>query len=489
MLKYKIRQCISPGLNRPESDHQPIETCVNKEYRYSFVLLLFLLAVPFSVPVQGQNLPEPAESDAAAAPERVDVAPMAEDSQIKDRLSRILTATEWFENPQVEVNDGVVFLGGSTGTEDYKRWAGDLARNTQDVTAVVNKIEILEPDIWDYQPAFTGLQELWRNIMGAIPFLIFGIVVLILFWGISALVAKGVRLYLTNRQMNDLLQDITARGIGIGVFLLGIYIVFHVADLTNVALTILGGTGLLGIVLGIAFRDITENFLASIFLSVQNPFHAGDLVEINDTIGFIQRLTIRATLLITEEGNHLQIPNSTVYKSSILNYTSNPNQRISFVIGIGYDASVASAQDLALKIFEEHPATLREPEPWILVDELASSTINLKFYFWVDGSKHNVLKVKSSVLRQIKTAYLTEGISMPDNARERVYLDVKKIQSTEKTVPSGEKKTGSPSVPEDATLVTKAEGQLESNDEEILEQARMSRSPEEGEDLLKPHKD
>ncbi len=461
---------------------------MHKDYQYLLIILLLLITMPLSVSAQVQNQTETTEQDETAAPERVDVAPVADDTQIRERLVRILTATEWFENPQVEVNDGVVFLSGSTETGDYKRWAGDLARNTQDVTAVVNRIEILDPDIWDYQPAYTGLQELWRNIMSAIPFLIFGIVVLVIFWGISLLVAKGARAYLTNRQMNDLLQDIAARGIGIFVFLLGIYIVFHVADLTNVALTILGGTGLLGIVLGIAFRDITENFLASIFLSVQNPFHAGDHVEINDNIGYVQRLTIRATLLMTLDGNHLQIPNSIVYRSSILNYTSNPNQRFSFVIGIGYDASVTSAQDLASKIFEEHPAVLKEPEPLVLVDKLASSTINLMFYVWVDGSKHNVLKVKSSVLRQIKTAYLAEGISMPDDARERVFLDGVTLQSRKESAPSDKKKPETKPVAEDSKLITKAEGQLESNDEEILEQARKSRSPEEGDDLLKPNK-
>ncbi len=461
---------------------------MRKEYQYLSIILLLLIIMPISVFAQVQNQIETTEPDETAAPERVDVAPVADDSQIRERLVRILTATEWFEDPQVEVNDGVVFLSGSTGNGDYKRWAGDLARNTQDVTAVVNRIEILDPDIWDYQPAYTGLQELWRNIMSAIPFLIFGIVVLVIFWGISLLIAKGARSYLSNRQMNELLQDIAARGIAIVVFLMGIYIVFHVADLTNVALTILGGTGLLGIVLGIAFRDITENFLASIFLSVQNPFHAGDHVEINDNIGYVQRLTIRATLLMTLDGNHLQIPNSIVYKSSILNYTSNPNQRFSFVIGIGYDASVTSAQDLASKIIEEHPAVLREPEPWVLVDELASSTIKLKFYVWVDGSKHDVLKVKSSVLRQIKTAYLAEGISMPDDARERVFLDGVTIQSRKEAAASNKKESMNTPISEDAKLTTKAEGELESNDEEILKQARMSRSPEEGDDLLKPNK-
>ncbi|MGM0589620.1 MAG: mechanosensitive ion channel domain-containing protein [Bacteroidota bacterium] len=457
-----------------------------KEFHHSLIILLLLFSMPTNMLAQGQSQTENTEQEETTAPQHVEVESVAEDSQIRERLVRILTATAWFENPQVEVNDGVVFLSGSTETDDYKRWAGDLARNTQDVTAVVNRIEILDPNIWDYQPAYTGLQELWRNIMSAIPFVIFGIVVLVIFWGISMLVAKGARAYLSKRQMNDLLQDIAARGIAMVVFLMGIYIVFHVADLTNVALTILGGTGLLGIVLGIAFRDITENFLASIFLSVQNPFHAGDHVEINDNTGFVQRLTIRATLLMTLDGNHLQIPNSIVYKSSILNYTSNPNQRLSFVIGIGYDASVTSAQDLASKIFEDHPAVLREPEPWVLVDKLASSTINLKFYIWVDGSKHNVLKVKSSVLRQIKTAYLAEGISMPDDARERIFLDGVTIHPSKGISTSDQAKPESILVTEDSKLITKAEGQLKSNDEEILEQARVSRSPEEGEDLLKP---
>ena len=457
---------------------------MHKKSQCLFIIILLLITMPINVLAQGQI----SETDETLAPDRVDVATVAEDSQIRERLVRILAATEWFENPEVEVNDGVVFLSGSTETADHKRWAGDLARNTQDVTAVVNRIEILDPDIWDYEPAFTGLQELWRNIMSAIPFLIFGIVVLVIFWLISALIAKGARVYLRNRKMNDLLQSIVARGIAIAVFILGIYIVFHVADLTKVALTILGGTGLLGIVLGIAFRDITENFLASIFLSVQNPFHAGDLVEINNNMGFVQRLTIRATLLMTLDGNHLQIPNAAVYKSNILNYTSNPNQRIRFVIGIGYDASVASAQEIAAKIFEVHPAVLSEPEPWILVDELASSTINLKFYLWVDGSKHNFLKVKSSVLRQIKNAYLKEGISMPDDLRERIYLDGLPVQPHTEIATYDKKKPAVAPDAEDSKVITKAEGELESNDDEILKQARMSRSPEEGDDLLKPVK-
>lgn len=456
------------------------------------LLLIFLplTVLPVSVVAQDTAQTESSEPPAGTSvPDQIEVEPEADDSKIRERLSDILSATGWFTGTEVEVTDGVVFLRGSTETDEYKAWAEELARNTNDVAAVVNQIEVMEPDIWNYEPAFTGMQELWHSIMRAIPFWVFGLVVLLIFWGISKLLAKATRTSLKKRDMNILLQDIAARSVGVIIFLLGLYIVFHIADLTSIALTVLGGTGLLGIALGIAFRDITENFLASIFLSVQNPFHAGDLVEINGNTGFIQRLTIRATLLMTLDGNHMQIPNSTVYKSSILNFTSNPNQRVTFTIGMGYDDSVTAAQEIGAKILADHPAVLQEPEPWVLVDELAASTINLQFYFWMDSTKHELLKVQSSVLRQVKAAYQKEGISMPDEAREMVFPNGVPVQMlNEATAPSpgnqSQKAHDRPA--DDSKVTTDAEGQLQNNDEEIRKQARRSRSPEEGEDLLKP---
>src|SRR5690625_7631741 len=96
--------------------------------------------------------------------------------------------------------------------------------------------------------------------------------------------------------MNAHLQNIMSMSVAVVVFFTVIYILFHVANLTQVALTVLGGTGLLGIVQGIAFRDITANFLASVFLSFQNPFQTGDHVEIQGQTDIIQSLTVRAWL-------------------------------------------------------------------------------------------------------------------------------------------------------------------------------------------------
>lgn len=461
--------------------------------KYLYLLLFFLFFIVQAKSLTGQDNTQTessSQTDKTPVPENVDIKPTAEDSEIEERLSGILEATGWFSETGVKVNKGVVFLSGKTDIDEQKRWAGELAQNTQDVAAVVNQITVTEPDIWNYEPAFTGVQELWRNIMHSIPFLVFSLIVLILFWGISAVVAKITRASLKKREMNILLQDIAARSLAVIVFLMGLYIVFHIADLTGVALTVLGGTGLLGIILGIAFRNITENFLASIFLSLQNPFHAGDLVEIDGQTGFIQRLTIRATLLMTLDGNHMQIPNSTVYKSSILNFSSNPNQRTIFDIGISYEDSITLAQGIGANILKNHPAVLEEPEPWILVDKLTAVTINLRFYFWIDGRKHNLLKVKSSVMRQVKSAYQNEGISMPAEEREIIFPKGVPVQLYKQESPVSTESKPEPAVDQlnDSKVATDSEGELQSNDEEIREQARKSRSPEEGENLLRSDK-
>ncbi len=217
--------------------------------------------------------------------------------------------------PAVRVEEGVVFLNGRVASDELKKWAGDLARNTQDVVAVANRMDVTEP----------------------------------------------------------------------------------------------------------SFRDITENFLASIFLSVQRPFETGDLVEVSGVTGYIQQLNVRTTILMTLDGNIVQVPNASVYKSNLRNFTASSNRRDHFDVGIGYDDTIDDAQEIALQVLTDHPAVLCQPEPSVLVESLGKATVNLRVYFWINGRNHSWLKVRSSVIRLVNRAFQNHGISMPDEAREVVF--------------------------------------------------------------------
>lgn len=96
----------------------------------------------------------------APAPVKVGVNPVARDEEIRTRLQRVFDATGWFTDPQVEVREGVVFLNGWSETDELKKWAGDLARNTDDVVAVANRMEIIEPSVWDFSSTWHGLRLL-----------------------------------------------------------------------------------------------------------------------------------------------------------------------------------------------------------------------------------------------------------------------------------------------------------------------------------------
>ena len=423
---------------------------------------------------------------------QVDVKPASHDEEIRGRLQSVLDATGWFVGAQVDVREGVVFLNGPADTVELKKWAGDLARSTQDVVAVANRMDVLEPSMWDFSPAWKGLRVLWRDSLRKLPILLFGLVILTLSAGVGVLMARGARVFLRRWVRANLLRRVMARGMGVLVFLFGFYVVLRVSGLTQLALTVVGGTGLIGLALGIAFRDITENFLASIFLSAQRPFETGDLVEVTGVTGYVQQLNVRTTILMTLEGNLVQIPNASVYKNNLRNFTANTNRREDFVIGIGYDDSISEAQEIARKVLAEHPAVLNDPEPSVLADSLGRATINLRVYFWLNGREHSWLKVRSSVIRLVKIAFQQSGISMPDEAREVIFPQGIPVTMVER------QQTGTPDVvrpvkrlpaqphrDEPDAASTQAEGGLSSEAGVIKEQARQVQPLNEEENLLK----
>lgn len=449
-----------------------------------------------------------AAADITSGATTLAIEPVAHDAAIRDRLKSVLDATDWFPGSQVRVENGVVFLGGPAKSEELKKWAGDLARNTQGVAAVANQMNVVRASAWDFSAATSGLSGLGRDIAGAMPMLVFGVFTLALFAVAAWFSARGARVVLRRRVRAKLLRDLLAMSAGVFVLFLGAYVVLRISGLTQLALTLVGGTGLVGLALGIAFRGITENYLASIFLSIQRPFQTGDLVEISGVTGYVKQLNIRTTVLMTLDGNLAQLPNSTVYVSTIRNFTATPNRREDFTIGIGYDDPIDRAQEVARRVLDDHPAVLKEPEPWVLADSLGAATVNLKVYFWLNGRENSWLKVRSSVIRLVKRAFQEHGISMPDEAREVVFpkgVPVTMLRQSSDPVSESHRTATAPeevggvSIPSPSghapvavgsgDVTSKAEGGLASESDDLKNQARQSDLPHEAENLLGPRID
>jgi len=153
----------------------------------------------------------------------IKIDPLAEDDEIADRLTKILTATTCFEKPEVKVEEGVVFLKGTSHQADYRSWAGDLARSIQDVIAVENRIQVIERSMWDLSPAWIELWKFSRDTIQMLTLIGLANVLLVTTW-FSASVATAVsRAFLGRRIKNNLIVRVISRAIANPVFVLGVY--------------------------------------------------------------------------------------------------------------------------------------------------------------------------------------------------------------------------------------------------------------------------
>ncbi len=453
--------------------------------------LALALAVCLHAPSGAQDLPRiPAAPPGGAPPQqdagrRVSIVPEVADDAIASRLRTIMETTERFEELSVDVRNGVVFLDGLTPRQEHREWARELAESLQGTVAVVNRLEVQQDADAAFGRAWQELRDFSLGVLSSWPVALVAALILVASWLAAKLVGRTTRRALAQRIPSTLLLTVATRAIAVSVFLLGLYFVLRVAGLTNLAVTVLGGTGLFGIIMGFAFRDIAENFLASLLLSMRNPFRSGDLIEVDGRTGIVQNLNTRSTVLLSLEGTHIQIPNATIYKSTIINYSSNASRRAEFVVGIGYESSVAKAQSIIATVLKEHPAVLDTPEPLVLVDELGPASVNLRVFYWFDTATYSPAKINSAVLRLSKNALLRAGIELPDPAREIIFPRGVPVIQTE-APPRVEEAEATPALAgEDTGAATMSEGGLSNETREVSSQAG-GRVPEAGENLLKP---
>ncbi|CAE7908026.1 unnamed protein product [Symbiodinium necroappetens] len=470
--------------------------------RSIFILLGLVTALALPV-ASAQDAPPPeasAEQEAPADPEAltatdrvIDVSEAPRDEDIAARISSTLEATDQFTGLTVRASSGVVTLRGTAATQNAKDLATKLAERTDGVAAVMNNLAIDKGPVWTLAPAQREIESISRATVRALPLIGIGLIVLAVSFLLARLISSLAVRTIFDKDDSALLRNVVRKLIAIVIGLIGIYLFLRISGLTRVALTVVSGTGILGLVLGFAFRDIAENFLASLLLSVQRPFRMGDVIEVDGHTGVVRKVTTRGTLLIDFDGNHIQIANSTVYKNTIKNFTANPKVRGSFSVGIGYEDDIATAQQVIRDMLEKHPAVLEDPEPLILVTELGAATVNLKVYFWLNGHEHSVLKVTSSVIRLAAGALTREGITMPDEAREVIFpqgvpVTISKDGDSPRPAASSHAPASAEPKPrpthDDDTVATEAEGDLSPETKDLEKQADASRDPDEGANVL-----
>jgi len=436
------------------------------------LIRVFIFAVFCSVAL-AEEPPSPADSD----PQPIAVEEVISDKKIQRRLADILAAVGSYEEVTITVVSGVAILSGLVEEERQIEWAKDLAGRMDGVVAVQNQITSRPKGILDLAPAREEIEGFSAAFMRRLPTIVLSLTVLAIAMLLFFLASFGFRRTLSKRITSPLLLNATAKVLAVPVFFLGLYLALKISGLAGLAFTVLGGTGLLGLALGLGLKNSVEDYVASILLSIKKPFRPSDWVSIGEYEGIVQKVTSRSTLIIDFAGNHVLMPNSLVYRSTILNRTANAKMRCDFVFGLDFCDSIEAAQEAVLELLAESPFVLKDPEPWVLVDELGGSAINLRVYYWLNVREVSTFKVTSHLQLEVKNRLLAEGFHFPDAQREIVFTNQLPIRR-DSTPQKG------PGIK--AVLGGKAPrlDEVRAEVSELNRQARESDLPDQGENVL-----
>jgi small conductance mechanosensitive channel len=347
---------------------------------------------------------EPADAtDAADAPVVLD------DGELTEAVRSRLGSLDGFDAVSVQVEAGVVRLSGTVSSMQAWRQAQEQTATLPGVAEVRNDLDI-ETNVLKQVGA---LQETASRAARFAPVIGFALLVLLLFLVLSWLVGRWDSMF-SRITRNRFVQDMLRSAVRIVLVLTGVVLALHIVDATTIAGALVGTAGVAGIAIGFAFRNMVENYMASVLLSLRQPFEPNDHVDIDGFEGKVLRLTSRATVLMTLDGNHIRIPNGRVFKAVILNYSRNPRRRFDFTVGVAPDADLAEAQDVGLRVLQRMPGVLDDPAPSSAVVEVGDSSMPVRFFAWVDQKATDFVLARSEAIRLVKEAIEAAGIELPE---------------------------------------------------------------------------
>jgi small-conductance mechanosensitive channel len=229
------------------------------------------------------------------------------------------------------------------------------------------------------------------------------------FWWIASLQAFWLRL-----SPNTFVAELVSQAVRVAGIVLALVLALNLTGAGALLGTVAGAAGVIGLAIGIAVRDSLENYISSIMLSLRQPFRANDHVVIDDQEGKVVRLTSRATILMTLDGNHLRIPNAAVFKAVILNYTRNPERRFTFQLGVDAADDPQAAIDVGTTALAGLDFVLGDPQPRGIIESVGDSNIMLTFHGWINQVDADFLQARSAAIRVVKSAIEKAGFTLPE---------------------------------------------------------------------------
>ena len=198
------------------------------------------------------------------------------------------------------------------------------------------------------------------------------------------------------------------------IIFLGIAIAFGIAGFGNFLVAFAGIAAAGTLAVGFALQNVIQNFVAGVFIYLDEPFRIGHWIEWDGRVGVVEDIRLRTTRVRTFDNELLTVPNSELTNNVVKNPVANDTIRQRFSVGIGFEDDVREASEYMIEEAEKHPEILDDPAPSVRLTDLGDSAVILQARFWIaEPERSDFIRIRGEYGANVKRRLLDEGIDIP----------------------------------------------------------------------------
>ena len=267
------------------------------------------------------------------------------------------------------------------------------------------------------------LETIVVTVISLLPNITAAAVLLLLTWAIVAVARWLLGQSLRRSRVREALRQALITLIATAIWIAGIVVAATILLPGLTAAKLLAGLGLGSIAIGLAFKDIFENFLAGLLIMMRQPMRIGDFIECEDVAGNVERITIRDTYQRRTDGVLVMLPNAFLYKNAVRVLTDLDRRRERLVVGIAYGEDVAAGRAVIREALEGVESIDHARPVQVFAHAFSSSSIDFEVTWWTGSRPVEVRGSRDQVVEAIKSALNEAGIEIPFPYRTLTFKD------------------------------------------------------------------
>lgn len=169
--------------------------------------------------------------------------------------------------------------------------------------------------------------------------------------------------------------------------------------------------GAAGLAIGLALQGSLSNFAGGLLILAFKPFKVGHVVVAQGHTGTVAKIQILYTHLMTFDNQEVIIPNGNLANSDIVNMSTQETRRAELKVGVAYGTNIKQAKEIILNIFENDPRALKDPAPFVALNNFGDSSLDIVVRVWAKSA--DMWPMYFAGMEAINSEFEKHGIEIP----------------------------------------------------------------------------